>query len=275
MKKVCLITGSSRGIGRATAEFLSRRGYAVYATMREPHGRNAEAAAEVGKFASVLELDVIDSKTITAAVDVIQTEQGRLDAVVNNAGFALWGPVEEVSIEAVQRLFEVNFLGCLRVSQAVLPIMRRRRTGVLVQVSSISGRVVTPLLGMYQASKHALEAMSEAMAYEVGHFGVRVVLIEPGDVKTGIVIEGTPLLKLGRSAYQELNQRIIDGRKHRVVSFCDPREVAAAIAEAIENPSTPLRVVVEEGAEKIDKLRHESTDAEYASWLWKEINVEW
>jgi len=151
----------------------------------------------------------------------------------------------------------------------------RSGSGVIVQISSISGRVVTPLFGMYQASKHALEAMSEAMAYEVEHFGIRVVLVEPGNVNTSPYIGGTPALLEGRSAYQELQQRIAESRKPRGLSVSEPLEVAEAIVAAIEDPATPLRVVTGASAKKMDAVRRQSTDEQYVRWLWQETKVEW
>lgn len=267
MPRVCLITGASRGIGRETAKLLSENGYTVYASMRDPESRNKEHAASIGEWATVLELDVTDSQTVRGAVDEIERREGRIDVVVNNAGYVLYGPVEEMRVEDAQRQFETNFFGPLRIIGEVAPLMRRQGGGVIVQISSISGLIVTPMYGMYQASKHALEAMSEALAYEIGHFGVRVVIIEPGNYKTGIVLETTQPLKDSTSAYQELNEQFRRLWADGTFPLGDSAEVARAVLAAIEDPQTPLRVLVGKDAVEDAAVRRSKTDDEYREWL--------
>ncbi|GAA5172919.1 SDR family oxidoreductase [Viridibacterium curvum] len=276
MSKVCLVTGASRGIGRATVEHLSGLGYTVYAGVRESREKNEAAASELRKICRVIDLDVTCTQSVDDAVKSILDSTNRLDAVVNNAGYGLWGAAEEIDIEAAQRLFDVNFFGCLRVSKAAIPIMRNQGDGVIVQVSSISGRVVGPLYGMYQASKHALEAMSEAMAYELGHFGVRVVLVEPGNVDTNCTVEFAPALLEGRSYYQELMSRLNEARKGITPKRSTANDVALTITSAIENRSSPLRLLVGDDAYTLDAQRRALPDAEFSNWLWKEkLKVEW
>ena len=169
------------------------------------------ADAELAQTCTLLELDVTDPDAMTRAVRQIVDREGRIDAVVNNAGYVLWGPVEETPVESVQREFDVNVFGALRVIRAVLPVMRRQRHGVVVQMSSISGRVVAgPFWGHYAASKFALEALSEALAYELQPFGIRVVIVEPGSYDTTITdsIELSPGLDEGNSSYDAAYQRM-------------------------------------------------------------------
>ncbi|MEU3524792.1 SDR family NAD(P)-dependent oxidoreductase [Streptomyces sp. NPDC038707] len=175
-----LITGCSSGIGRATARRLHRSGMVVYATARRPETL-AELTAEGIR---TLALDVTDEESVRAAVAAVEAEHGAVGALVNSAGFAVSGVVEEVGIEDMRRQFETNVFGLARLSQLVLPGMRAAGTGTIVNVSSIFGRYAVPGGGFYQASKHAVEALSDALRLEVADFGVRVVLIEPGPVRT-------------------------------------------------------------------------------------------
>ncbi|ARQ70788.1 SDR family oxidoreductase [Streptomyces marincola] len=175
-----LITGCSSGIGRACALRLHRAGHTVYATARDPD--SIADLAERGL--RTLRLDVTDGPGMRAAVEAVEAEHGAVGVLVNSAGYALSGPVEEVEPEAVRRQFETNVVGPHRLNRLVLPAMRARGRGTIVNISSIFGRYGVPGAGFYQASKHALEAMSDALRLEVAPFGVRVLLIEPGPVRS-------------------------------------------------------------------------------------------
>jgi len=273
MRKISLVTGASRGVGRATVEHLSRMGHIVFAGIREVSGRNGSVARELGGIAEVLELDVADKASVNRAVDFIVDIHGRIDVVVNNAGYGLRGPVEETEIEDARRLFDINFFGCMRVAQAAMPVMRRQGSGTIVQISSISGKVIgSPLYGMYQASKHALEAMSEAMYYELKEFGVRIVIVEPGNLNTSFTVNYSPSLIEGESAYQNLYAKLQKIRKQRKSKRTDPEEVAAVIASAIEDLSSPLRILVGDDAKLLDQMRRSSTDEEFSGWVWDKLN---
>lgn len=204
---------------------------------------------ELGETCQLLELDVIDPESVARAVGRVLEREGRIDVVVNNAGYVLWGPLEETPVEEIQRQFDVNVFGALRVTRAVLPVMRRQRSGVVIQISSISGRVVAgPFWGHYAASKFALEAFSEAIAYELRPFGVRVVLVEPGSYATtiGQSIQLSPGLAEGHSAYDESYGRMREIDEPWQLG--DPHDVAQAVVRAIEDDSTPLRVLLGEDA---------------------------
>jgi len=266
---VCVVTGASRGFGRLISEALAGRGDRVYATMRDP----AAAPAEIREACSVLRLDVTDERSIAAAVETVLEAEGRIDALVNNAGFVLWGPIEEAAQEDVQRQFDVNVFGALRTTRAVLPAMRSRQSGVIVQMSSISGLVVAgPFWGHYAASKFALEALSEALAYEVRPFGVRVVLVEPGSYETtiGDSIELTRGLEEGASAYDAAYRRMREIDEPWPLG--DPQEVAAAVVGAIEDESTPLRVLLGADAHWYVDARAEGDDG-YRRRLWELWNL--
>jgi NAD(P)-dependent dehydrogenase (short-subunit alcohol dehydrogenase family) len=190
---VVLITGSSTGFGRLFTETLARKGHTVFATMRDPGGRNAKNASEIRTLAQseslpihVLELDVTDDASVERAVDSAVTKAGRIDVAINNAGYLLTGLEEAVTTEQARRLMDTNFLGPVRVNRAVLPHMRRQRSGVLMHISSGAGRVVLPSVGFYCASKFALEALAEAYSYELASRGIESVIVQPGAYETDV-----------------------------------------------------------------------------------------
>jgi len=192
-KQVVLITGSSTGFGRLFTETLARKGHTVFATMRDPGGRNAKNASEIRTLAEkdslpiyVLEMDVTDDASVERAVDATIAKAGRIDVAINNAGYYLSGLEEAVTTEQARRLMDTNFLGPVRVNRAVLPHMRRQRSGVLIHVSSGAGRVILPSAGFYCASKFALEALAEAYSYELAAQGIESVILEPGQYETPV-----------------------------------------------------------------------------------------
>lgn len=258
-----LITGAGRAIGRATAEELIARGHDVIATARDP-----ELLADLDG-GTVLPLDVTDDASVAACM----TRAGELDAIVNNAALNGSGPLEDYPIPRLIRVLETNTVGALRVVQAVLPAWRERGSGVLVNVSSVQGRVATPLAGPYAASKHALEALSETLHYELGHFGIRVVVIEPGYIAPGM--KGGDEHR-GPDAYAELHDQWsgtdttlnAGGRP-------GPELVARAIAAAIEDPATPLRVPVGADAEMVLAIRAQQSDAEFEATMRTAIGLTW
>jgi len=192
-KQVVLITGSSTGFGRLFTETLARNGHTVFATMRDPGGRNAKNASEIRALAEkeslpihVLEMDVTDEASVGRAVDAAVAKAGRIDVAINNAGYYLSGLEEAVTTEQAERLMDTNFLGPVRVNRAVLPHMRRQRSGVIMHVSSGAGRVVVPSAGFYCASKFALEALAEAYSYELAGQGIESVILQPGQYETPV-----------------------------------------------------------------------------------------
>lgn len=194
MDKVVLITGSSTGFGRATAEALARRGYTVFATMRDCAGRNASHCQALESLAKqqnlplyVVEMDVTNDDSVAAATHKIFKHAGRIDTVINNAGVAALGITEAYTVQQMQRLFDVNFFGAARVNRAVLPVMRRQQSGLLIHVSSVAGRVTAPYFAIYCASKFALEALADGYRFELAPFGVDSILVEPGIHRTPIL----------------------------------------------------------------------------------------
>ena len=244
-QQVILITGCSSGIGRATALEAASRGHVVFASSRDP---GSLQGLPEGKKIRELALDAADPAAIRAGVSQVFTQAGRLDALVNNAGYGQMGAVEDVPAEEWRRQFDVNFFGAIELSRAVLPHMRNAGGGTIVNVSSIAGRLPFPFASPYSASKHALEAMSDALRVEVAPFGVRVVLIEPGPIRTRFAeraLASTERFRSGPGPYQAfypaadraLNQDFQFGRL--------PAEaVARVILDAIEseNPRPRYRV---------------------------------
>src|SRR5256886_11540494 len=192
-KQLVFTTGSSTGFGRLFTEALARKGHTVVATMLDRGGRNAENASEIGALAEkdslpnhVLDLDGTDDASVGRAVHAAVAKAGRIDVAINNAGYYLSGLEEAVTTEQARRLMDTNFLGPVRVNRAVLPHMRRQRSGVLMHISSVAGRVVLPSVGFYCASKFALEALAESYRYELAGQGIESVIVEPGQYETSI-----------------------------------------------------------------------------------------
>ena len=260
-----LITGCSSGFGRATVVELKKRGYEVVAT-----ARRAETIADLDADER-LALDVTDDASVKAAV----AAAGTVDVLVNNAGIGIGGPVELVPLDEVRRMFETNFFGPMRMIQAVMPQMRARGAGAIVNVSSVSGRVAAPLSGFYAASKHALEALSEAMHIEVGHFGIRTIVIEPGFFKTNISeshldygVDAPPYDEL-QVTMEKLTAQL--GRN----AAPGPEVVATAIADALETPDAAWRVPVGTDAEMVLGTRAALDDAAFEKAMREGLNLDW
>lgn len=256
-KKTVLITGCSSGFGRLTAELLARRGLSVFASLREPQGRNADAANELSTRATqeglaleVVELDVTADASVTRAAEVVLARAGRIDVLINNAGLLGFGPTEAFRAEQVRALFEVNCFGAHRLARAVLPAMRQRGSGLIVQVTSSLARCPLPYFGVYCASKAALESLSESMAEELLGSGVEVALVEPGPYPTGIAAHIVAPDDADRAAAYDLTREQLVGECFREISTGpgagNPCEVAEAIARLIELPAgrRPLRTVL-------------------------------
>jgi NAD(P)-dependent dehydrogenase (short-subunit alcohol dehydrogenase family) len=244
-RPVVLITGCSSGIGLAAARRFATAGFRVYATMRGPEQRGAGLRAEAASAGWTLTtpaLDVTSDDSVDAAVGALLAETGgRIDAVINNAGYYCVGPLEETSPDELRAQLETNVIGVLRVTRAVLPAMRARGQGAIVNLSSVTGRVVLPVVGPYHASKFALEAMTEALRYEVYPFGIRVVAVEPGAFATALHDNEVRTAASQRpgSPYAPLVQR------YQAESARLKRGSVAAVAEAVfraaTHPRPPLR----------------------------------
>ena len=260
-----LITGCSTGIGRASAVELSERGHHVTATARRPE------TLEGLDVAATLALDVDDPASIEGAVEAA----GEVDALVNNAGWAVVGPVERADLDEVRAMFETNVFGVCRMVQAVVPQMRERESGTIVNVGSVAGRVAGPLSAFYAATKHAVEAITESLHYELGHFGVRAVVIEPGFIATEF---GANERHSGESEppYDELRRQWDASAEN--LSGGDPpgpEIVGRAVAGAVEDPETPLRVPVGDDAQMIVGLRTTTDDATFEATMRETLGLTW
>jgi NAD(P)-dependent dehydrogenase (short-subunit alcohol dehydrogenase family) len=247
-EKVALVTGVSSGIGRATATLLSERGFRVFGTMRKPSQTNGPL-----RNVEVVRLDVGDEESVRSCVRSVLDQAGRIDALVNNAGYTLIGSLEETSIEEAKDVFETNFFGVLRMSQAVLPTMRDQGYGRIANVSSVLGFLPAPYQGIYAASKHALTGYSESLDHEVRQFGIRVSVIEPGFTRTNISQNGQ-LASQPLVAYAGERHRVLDALQQSIAKGEDPVRVAAVVLEALTSRSPRLRYPAGREAKFLSRL---------------------
>ena len=263
--KVAIVTGSASGIGYEISIHLARNGFRTYASMRNLQKANGitEMAKNENLPLTLIQLDVTDNISITNAVDTVINESGRIDVLVNNAGYGLVGSIEDMSIEELKAQFETNVFGVFRVTKAVLPHMRKQHSGSIINISSIAGRIALPLYSAYVSTKFAIEGLSESMAYELEPFGIKVVIIEPGAIKTNFRREQAAKGSSEDSPYSSMMQSpskaIEKMLKHRLY----PEEVANTVIQAIENPKPKLRYIVGKDAEELIELRKTSTDEEF------------
>ena len=271
MKSV-LITGCSSGFGMLAAATLAKNGFRVFASMRnlDKRARLDEALAKADAEADVLPLDVTSAESIDTAVAAVLERAGRIDALVNNAGAAIGGFVEDVSLEEYRRQFETNFFGTVALTKAVLPHMRRRREGRIVNVSSIGGRVGNPGVSAYVASKFAVEGFSESLALEADLFGVRVVLVEPGTFKTEIFEANKGMAARSQdpaSPYFALTQAMEKKVDELVARHgADPQQVADVILHALSTSRPKLRYLVGTDA-KMQAAIHTLGGFRVQNWL--------
>ena len=253
--KVALVTGASSGIGRAAARALEAEGAVVYATARRP-----ERLADLGtEGLRTLALDVTDEGSMAAAVRAVEAEHGAVDVLVNNAGYMQSGALEEVCLNAVREEFEVNVFGMLRLSQLVLPAMRERGSGRIVNVGSVGGLFTAPGAGAYHMSKYAVEALSDALRYEVKSFGVDVILVQPTGVRTPFMETPTALIPENEGPYAAFNENYNAGVKAMFAEgtrgIVSAEDVAGAIVEVAGAARPRARYKVGLGAHVIPRVR--------------------
>jgi NAD(P)-dependent dehydrogenase (short-subunit alcohol dehydrogenase family) len=258
-----LITGCSSGFGLLTALEFARKGDHVFATMRNPNKAvELERTRDAEKLPiEVLQLDILDDASVSRAV-AEATKRGPIDVLVNNAGMELRAPIEEADDEEVRKQFDTNVFGTLRVIRAVLPAMRERKAGTIVNLSSIGGIVAPPYAGFYAATKHALEAISEAMHYELASFGVRVIVIEPGGFATAFRDNAFNARRFNESSpYWDLSQRFgvaLDRLTRPEGPPADPGDVARTIVAAVSEEKPKLRYLVGNDANLIATVRKQT-----------------
>ena len=265
---VVLVTGCSSGFGMLAAIEFARRGDTVFASMRDTlkAGPLLDAAKAAGASLDVVALDVNDGASVDAAVADVIARAGRIDVLVNNAGLGMHGPIEEAGDDEMARVFDTNVFGLVRVTRAVLPQMRAQGGGTIVNVGSLAGKVSSPFGGIYAASKHAVEAISDALYFELHPFGVRVVLVEPGGFETQF---GANVLLERRhgaaSPYADLDRRF-EERQARLPGTGergDPQTVANVIVDAAKADQPRRRYLVGQDAELIGGLHKQMSDEDF------------
>jgi NAD(P)-dependent dehydrogenase (short-subunit alcohol dehydrogenase family) len=268
--RIAVVTGSSSGIGFETSLMLARNGFQTYATMRDPKkGENIKSIATKENLPIHIEqLDVTDNKSVTNAIQAIVSKAGRLDVLVNNAGYALTGAFEDLAIEEIKAQYETNLLGLIRTSQAVLPIMREQKSGTIVNISSGAGRVGFPGFSAYVSTKFAVEGLSESMAYELEPFGIKVILIEPGVIRTN-VFKNVVIAKKSQnpnSPYSQIMQKMSASFEHMLENASSsPDLVAKVVLQAVtsENPSLSRYLAGKDVESWIEARRNMSDDEFY------------
>lgn len=273
MEKVAIVTGSSSGIGYETSLALARNGFYTFATVRNP--KKADKILQVAKKENlsieIIELDVDDEKSISAAIEKIISKKQRIDVLVNNAGWGLFGSVEDVSMKDFRAQFETNFFGIISIIQKVAPIMRKQGSGIIVNVSSVAGRIGFPGSPAYISSKFALEGLSESLRYELGQFGVKIVIIEPGVIKTNFFSSMKIAEPKPDSPYKEITEKVIMGIKMMAELGTPPSEVAITILNAIKEENPRPRYIVGNDAQMFLEAKKTKTDTEFENYLKKEL----
>jgi len=238
--KTTLVTGVSSGIGREIAQLLAERGARVFGTVRDPQSANPIRGVEI------VRMEVTDDSSVNEAVQSIVQKAGPVQFLVNNAGYAAFGALEETSMEEARQQFETNFFGVLRVTNAILPSMRQNGQGRIVNISSVVGFLPAPYMGIYAASKHALEGYTETLDHEVRRFGVRAILVQPAYTKSKFS-GNTKFARVALEVYAAERKRVNDLIEQSVEQGDDPRTVADTVFYALTAKSPRLRYPVGKG----------------------------
>ena len=273
MEKVALVTGSSSGIGFETSLALARDGYYTFASMRDiKKGTNLkEIAKKEGIPIEVIEMDVDKEESIKSAIEKIAVDKKRLDLLVNNAGYGQFGCTEDVTIEEFREQFDTNFFSIVKIIQEVAPIMRKQKSGIIVNVGSIVGRMGLPGSSAYISTKFALEGLSECLRYELGMFGIKTTIIEPGVIKTNFFNSMRIPHSKTDPKYQEITEHILNGLKMMVEMGTDPSQVAQSIINAIHDKEILPRYVVGSDALMFIEAKKAKTDLEFERYMSKEL----
>ena len=273
MEKVALVTGSSSGIGLETALALARDGFHTFASMRDikKSGEIEYAAKKENLAIDIIELDVNSEDSIISAIKKIASDNGRIDVLVNNAGYGQFGCTEDVSVNDFRKQFETNFFSIVRVIQEVAPIMRKQNSGIIVNISSVVGRMGLPGSSAYISTKFALEGLSECLRYELGQFGIKTTLIEPGVIKTNFFNSmRVPESKIDPK-YKTLTDNILAGLKMMVEMGTAPAQVANVILKAVHDDEILPRYVVGTDAAMFMEAKKMKTDLEFEKYMSKEL----
>ena len=273
MEKIAIVTGSSSGIGFETALALARDGFYTYATMRNTSkaGPIQDIAKKENLKLEVIKLDVDSAESIKSAISKIVSEKNRIDVLVNNAGYLLFGCLEDISVEDVKAQFETNFFGIVRLIKETAPIMRKQGSGIIVNVSSVAGRIAFPATPAYISSKFALEGLSESMRYEMSPFGIKTIIIEPGVIKTNMLSSFKETSAKPDSPYKKISEKVMTGIKMMGEMATPASEVANTIIKAIHTEDPLPRYVVGNDASMFLEAKKMKTDIEFENYLKKEL----
>ncbi len=273
--KTALVTGSSSGIGLQTALALARDDYQTFASMRDvSRSTELEQAAKKEDLAiEIIELDVDREESIISAIRHVYDKTGRIDVLVNNAGYGQFGCTEDVSVDSFRKQFETNFFSVVRIIQQVAPIMRAQGSGIIVNMSSVAGRIGFPGSPAYISSKFALEGLCESLRYELDQFGIKTTLIEPGVIKTNFFDSlRIPESKIDPK-YKQLTESILSGLKMMVEMGTHPSQVADTIISAIHDDELLPRYVVGSDAAMFLEAKHNKTDIEFERFMNKQLTA--
>jgi len=273
MEKVALVTGSSSGIGLETALALARDGFHTFASMRDigKAGELEHSAKKENLPIDVIELDVDKEESIVSAIKKVVTDGGRLDVLVNNAGYGQFGCTEDLSIDDFRKQFETNFFSIVRIIQEVSPIMRKQNSGIIVNISSVVGRMGLPCSPAYISTKFALEGFTECLRFELGQFGIKTTLIEPGVIKTNFFNSMKVPESKTDPKYKTLTENILAGFKMMVEMGTAPAQVADVIIKAIHDDEILPRYIVGTDAAMFMEAKKMKTDLEFEKYMSKEI----
>ena len=274
MEKVALVTGSSSGIGFETSLALARNGFHTFATMRDL-GKDEKIKQIIEKedlSIEILELDVDNEESVNRVIKTVSEKKGRIDVLVNNAGYGMWGTVEDVSIDEFKKQFETNFFSIIRLIQKVAPIMRKQSSGNIVNISSVAGRIGFPVSPAYISSKFALEGLSESLRFELMPYGINVIIIEPGVIKTNF-FDSMKLSEKSQqdSTYKEITDKVISGVKMMAEMGTHPKEVADVVIKTIGEEKPLPRYVIGNDAMMFLEAKKMKTDIEFENYLKKEL----
>ena len=266
-QRVAVVTGSSTGNGYETSLTLARNGFLTYATMRNLNkGENIKSLAEKEKLPlKTVQLDVTDDMSVKNAIQSITAESNRIDVLVNNAGYTVVGAFEDLSMDEIKALHETNLFGVIRVTQAILPIMRRQKSGIIINISSALGRFGFPIISAYVSTKFAIEGLSESLAYELEPFGIKMVLVEPGFIKTKIAnnMVTTKKSQDANSAYSQLTEKMVLNIEHGLETGSPPDVVAKVVLKAVTSENPTMRYLAGKDVEKWMEAKRGMSDEEF------------
>jgi NAD(P)-dependent dehydrogenase (short-subunit alcohol dehydrogenase family) len=269
-KRTVLVTGCSSGIGLATCHVLSRNNFMTYGTVRNFSKANniRDLIDKENLPLKILHLDVNNDKSIKLAVRKILTDTGRIDVLINNAGFGMFGPIEEISTQEIKKQFDTNFFGIFRLIKAIVPIMRNQRNGIIVNISSMVGRFGVPLNSAYVSSKFAVEGLSESISFELDEFGIRVIVIEPGVVKSDFFRNVKVKGMNSDSPYHHLMERRVTFLdKAMKNSSTSSYDVANTILTALNSKDPKFRYVIGNDATNSVRMRNSLSDEKFMEWI--------